>query len=115
ALERTLRDVRAPEGFTATLSGQAQAQKDAFSGLSLAALMAIALVYMVLPPQFRSLLDPLVIMFSVPLGISGVFLMLWITGTTLSENSIMGIIMIDGIVYSNAILLVDFANVLRQR
>ena len=115
AVERTLRDVRAPEGFTATLSGQAQAQKDAFSGLSLAALMAIALVYMVLASQFRSLLDPLVIMFSVPLGISGVFLMLWITGTTLSVNSFMGIIMMVGIVVSNGVLLVDFANVLRER
>jgi hydrophobe/amphiphile efflux-1 (HAE1) family protein len=115
AVDRVLRDVRAPEGFTATLSGQAQAQKDAFSGLSLAALMAIALVYMVLASQFRSLLDPLVIMFSVPLGVSGVFLMLWITGTTLSVNSFMGIIMMVGIVVSNGVLLVDFANVLRER
>src|SRR5207253_4594718 len=87
-VERALHDVRAPEGFSASLSGQAQAQKDAFSGLSLAALMAVALVYMVLASQFRSLLDPLVIMFSVPLGISGVFLMLWITGTTLDRKSV---------------------------
>jgi len=115
AVERALRDVQAPEGFSATLSGQAQAQKDAFSGLSLAALMAIALVYMVLASQFRSLLDPLVIMFSVPLGVSGVFLMLWLTGTTLSVNSFMGIIMMVGIVVSNGVLLVDFANVLRER
>jgi len=114
-VERALRDVPAPEGFTATLSGQAQAQKEAFSGLSLAALMAIALVYMVLASQFRSLLDPLVIMFSVPLGISGVFLTLWLTGTTLSVNSFMGIIMMVGIVVSNGVLLVDFANVLRER
>ncbi|HTO98689.1 MAG TPA: efflux RND transporter permease subunit, partial [Myxococcales bacterium] len=115
AVERALRDIPAPEGFTATLSGQAQAQKDAFSGLSLAALMAIALVYMVLASQFRSLLDPLVIMFSVPLGVSGVFLVLWLTGTTLSVNSFMGIIMMVGIVVSNGVLLVDFANVLRER
>lgn len=115
AVDRALRDIRAPEGFTATLSGQAQAQRDAFSGLFLAALMAIALVYMVLASQFRSLLDPLVIMFSVPLGVSGVFLMLWITGTTLSVNSFMGIIMMVGIVVSNGVLLVDFANVLRER
>jgi hydrophobe/amphiphile efflux-1 (HAE1) family protein len=115
AVDRALRDIRAPEGFTATLSGQAQAQRDAFSGLSLAALMAIALVYMVLASQFRSLLDPLVIMFSVPLGVSGVFLILWVTGTTLSVNSFMGIIMMVGIVVSNGVLLVDFANVLRER
>jgi len=77
--------------------------------------MAIALVYMVLASQFRSLLDPLVIMFSVPLGVSGVFLALWLTGTTLSVNSFMGIIMMVGIVVSNGVLLVDFANVLRGR
>ena len=114
-VERALHDVRAPEGFSATLSGQAQAQKDAFNGLALAGIMAIALVYMVLASQFRSLLDPLVIMFSVPLGISGVALSLWLTGTTLSVNSGMGIIMMVGIVVSNGVLLVDFANVLRER
>ncbi|HET7785418.1 MAG TPA: efflux RND transporter permease subunit [Myxococcales bacterium] len=115
AVERALHEVRAPEGFSATLSGQAQAQKDAFNGLALAGIMAIALVYMVLASQFRSLLDPLVIMFSVPLGISGVALSLWLTGTTLSVNSGMGIIMMVGIVVSNGVLLVDFANVLRER
>src|SRR4051812_11186109 len=115
AVERALRDLRPPDGFSATLSGQAQAQKDAFNGLALAGIMAIALVYMVLASQFRSLLDPLVIMFSVPLGISGVVLSLWLTGTTLSVNSGMGIIMMVGIVVSNGVLLVDFANVLRER
>jgi multidrug efflux pump subunit AcrB len=70
---------------------------------------------MVLASQFRSLVDPLVIMFSVPLGISGVLLALYLTGTTLSVNSFMGVIMMVGIVVSNGVLLVDFANVLRQR
>ena len=77
--------------------------------------MALALVYMVLATQFKSLIDPLVIMFSVPLGVSGVFIMLLLTGTTLSVNSFMGIIMMVGIVVSNGVLLVDFANVLRGR
>jgi len=115
AVQKVLDDLRPPEAFTAQLSGQTAAQRDAFRGLGLAALMAIALVYMVLASQFRSLLDPLVIMFSVPLGISGVFLILWLTGTTLSVNSFMGIIMMVGIVVSNGVLLVDFANVLRER
>jgi multidrug efflux pump subunit AcrB len=70
---------------------------------------------MLLASQFRSLVDPLVIMFSVPMGVSGVFLMLFLTGTTLSVNSFMGIIMMVGIVVSNGVLLVDFANVLRSR
>ena len=105
----------APDGFTVQLGGQAAAQKEAFSGLGFAAILAIALVYMVLASQFKSLLDPLVIMFSVPLGISGVLIALYLTGTTLSVNSFMGVIMMVGIVVSNGVLLVDFANVLRRR
>src|SRR5258707_3009722 len=115
AVQRVLNELKTPDGFTASLGGQTAAQKEAFAGLSFAALMAIALVYMVLASQFRSLVDPLVIMFSVPLGVTGVFLMLYATGTTLSVNSFMGIIMMVGIVVSNGVLLVDFANVLRRR
>jgi hydrophobe/amphiphile efflux-1 (HAE1) family protein len=112
---RVLAELTPPEGVSVRLGGQSDEQKRVFSGLTFAAVMAIALVYMVLASQFKSLLDPLVIMFSVPLGISGVFVMLWATNTTLSVNSFMGIIMMVGIVVSNGVLLVDFANVLRGR
>lgn len=115
AVQKAIDDNPAPDGFTAQLGGQTLAQKQAFQGIGLAAVMALALVYMVLASQFKSLLDPLVIMFSVPLGVSGVFAMLWATRTTLSVNSAMGIIMMVGIVVSNGVLLVDFANVLRRR
>lgn len=115
AVQKALDDHPPPDGFTAQLGGQTLAQKQAFQGITLAAVMALALVYMVLASQFKSLLDPLVIMFSVPLGVSGVFAMLWATKTTLSVNSAMGIIMMVGIVVSNGVLLVDFANVLRKR
>ncbi|HXN84236.1 MAG TPA: efflux RND transporter permease subunit [Myxococcales bacterium] len=115
AAQQIVDEVKPPPGFTARLGGQTEAQKAAFKGLAFAALMALALVYMVLASQFKSLIDPLVIMFSVPLGITGVFLMLWLTGTTLSVNSFMGIIMMVGIVVSNGVLLVDFANQLRNR
>src|SRR5258708_28770273 len=70
---------------------------------------------MVLASQMRWLVDPLVIMFSVPLGVTGVFVALYLTDTALSVNSFMGIIMMVGIVVSNGVLLVDFANVLRAR
>ena len=113
--QRALDELAAPDGFTVQLGGQTIAQKQAFQGLGLAIVMALALVYMVLASQFKSLLDPLVIMFSVPLGVSGVFAMLAATRTTLSVNSAMGIIMMVGIVVSNGVLLVDFANVLRRR
>ncbi|MFZ5440231.1 MAG: efflux RND transporter permease subunit [Myxococcota bacterium] len=115
AVQQVLDETPPPDGFTVRLGGQAAAQKDAFQGLGFAALLAIALVYMVLASQFRSLVDPLVIMFSVPLGVAGVAIMLWATGTSLSVNSFMGIIMMIGIVVSNGVLLVDFANVLRRR
>jgi multidrug efflux pump subunit AcrB len=115
AVQKAVDELPPPDGFTVQLGGQTQAQKEAFSGLIFAALMAIALVYMILASQFRSLVDPLVIMFSVPLGISGVFLALWLTGTSLSVNSFMGIIMMVGIVVSNGVLLVDFARVLQAR
>jgi hydrophobe/amphiphile efflux-1 (HAE1) family protein len=115
AVQKELDTVAPPEGFEVRLGGQTAAQKEAFSSLAFAALMALALVYMVLASQFKSLLDPLVIMFSVPMGISGVFIMLLATGTTLSVNSFMGIIMMVGIVVSNGVLLVDFANTLRAR
>jgi len=115
AVQKVIDDHPVPDGFTAQLGGQSAAQKQAFAGLAFAALMALALVYMVLASQFKSLLDPLVIMFSVPMGITGVFGMLYVTKTTLSVNSAMGIIMMVGIVVSNGVLLVDFANVLRGR
>ncbi|HET9554790.1 MAG TPA: efflux RND transporter permease subunit [Anaeromyxobacteraceae bacterium] len=115
AVQRVVDELTPPEGFTAQLGGQTAAQREAFADLGFAALMAVALVYMILASQFRSLIDPLVIMFSVPLGITGVFAALWLTGTTLSVNSFMGVIMMVGIVVSNGVLLVDFARVLRAR
>src|SRR6266511_2445851 len=115
AVQQVLYELPPPDGFTARLGGQSAAQKEAFGGLMFAAILAIALVYMILASQFKSLLDPLVIMFSVPLGITGVFVALYLTGTTLSVNSFMGIIMMVGIVVSNGVLLVDFARVLQGR
>jgi multidrug efflux pump subunit AcrB len=115
AVQRAVDEVRPPEGFSARLGGQTLEQRKAFQGLIFAAFMALALVYMVLASQFKSLIDPLVIMFSVPLGVSGVLLMLWVTGTKISVNSSMGFIMMVGIVVSNGVLLVDFANTLRRR
>ena len=108
-----------PCGAAARLHGAARrpdraAARGVPAARGFAALLALVLVYMVLASQFKSLLDPLVIMFSVPLGVIGVFWALFLTNTTLSVNSFMGIIMMVGIVVSNGVLLVDFANVLRR-
>jgi hydrophobe/amphiphile efflux-1 (HAE1) family protein len=115
AVQRVLDELPPPDGFTVRLGGQTESQRQAFADLTFAGVLALLLVYMVLASQFKSLIDPLVIMFSVPLGVTGVFLALYLTGTTLSVNSFMGVIMMVGIVVSNGVLLVDFANVLRGR
>jgi multidrug efflux pump subunit AcrB len=115
AVKAALAAMPPPEGFSVRVGGEAEEQDKAFGELAFAFALAVVLVYMVLASQFRSLVDPFVIIFSVPLGVGGVFLMLYFTGTALSVNSFMGIIMMVGIVVSNGVLLVDFANVLRRR
>jgi len=108
--------LRLPEGFSIRLAGQIQQQKEAFENLIFLALpLAMVLVYMVMAAQFKSLVDPFIIMFSIPMGFPGVILILFLTGTTFSITSFMGIIMMLGIVVSNGVLLVDYTNVLRRR
>jgi multidrug efflux pump subunit AcrB len=104
-----------PQGFTVKLGGNVEQQQKTFRDLLLAFLLAIMLVYVVMASQFQSLLDPFIIMFTVPLGIVGVFWTLFLTGTTLSVTSAQGVIVMVGIVVSNGILLVDYTNHLRMR
>jgi multidrug efflux pump subunit AcrB len=104
-----------PLGFDVNITGNFEQQQKAFGGLILAFLLAIILVYMVMASQFQSLLDPFIIMFTVPLGIVGVLWALFLTNTTLSVTSFQGVIVMIGIVVSNGILLIDYTNKLRQR
>ncbi|MBI5475982.1 MAG: efflux RND transporter permease subunit [Ignavibacteriales bacterium] len=104
-----------PTGFEVKLGGNVEQQQKTFRDLLLAFGLAILLVYVVMASQFQSLLDPFIIMFTVPLGIIGVFWTLFLTGTTLSVTSFQGIIVMVGIVVSNGILLVDYTNHLRMR
>jgi CzcA family heavy metal efflux pump len=110
-----LQGIVIPPGFEVKLGGNVEQQQKTFSDLLLAFALAILLVYVVMASQFQSLLDPFIIMFTVPLGIVGVFWMLFLTGTTLSVTSFQGVIVMVGIVVSNGILLVDYTNHLRQR
>ena len=96
-------------------TGNVEQQQKTFRDLALAFGLAIMLVYVVMASQFQSLIDPFIIMFTVPLGIVGVFWMLFLTGTTLSVTSFQGVIVMVGIVVSNGILLVDYTNRLRLR
>ena len=104
-----------PPGFEVKLGGNVEQQRQAFQNLLLAFGLAILLVYVVMASQFQSLLDPFIIMFTVPLGIVGVFWTLFLTGTTLSVTSFQGVIIMVGIVVSNGILLVDYTNHLRMK
>ena len=104
-----------PPGFEVKLGGNVEQQKKSFSDLFLAFALAILLVYVVMASQFQSLVDPFIIMFTVPLGIVGVLWALFLTGTTLSVTSFQGVIVMVGIVVSNGILLVDYTNRLRMR
>ena len=97
------------------MGGQTAQQREAFSSLTFMSILALMLVYMVMASQFRSLKDPFIIMFSVPMGLIGVILALFLTRTTLSTTSFMGIIMMVGIVVSNGVLLVEYTNELRRR
>ena len=114
-LESAFASLQLPTGFSLKLAGQIQQQRETFQGLLFATVLALMLVYMVMAAQFKSLIDPFVIMFSVPMGFPGVILILFLTDTTLSTTSMMGIIMMFGIVVSNGVLLVDYTNVLRRK
>ncbi len=114
-IQARLDQVHIPPNFRVNLSGAVESQKESFQSLLFALILAIVLVYMVLASQFKSLLDPFIIMFSVPLGLIGVIWILFLTETNLSVISFMGVIMMAGIVVSNGILLVDYTNQLRRR
>jgi hydrophobe/amphiphile efflux-1 (HAE1) family protein len=102
-----------PPGFEIAQTGNVEQQKKTFGDMGLAFALAIVLVYVVMASQFQSFLDPLIIMFTVPLGLAGVLWTLFLTHTTLSVTSFEGIIVMIGIVVSNGILLVDYMNRLR--
>jgi len=114
-IQSKLDQLQLPPNFKINLSGAVESQQESFIALLGAFILAVVLVYMVLASQFKSLIDPFIIMFSVPLGMIGVLWALFLTETNLSVSSFMGIIMMAGIVVSNGILLVDYTNRLRSR
>jgi HAE1 family hydrophobic/amphiphilic exporter-1 len=96
-------------------AGEAEQMRESFGHLISALLLAVALVYMLMAALFESLLNPFIIMFSLPMALVGALLALAITGETLSIVSMIGFIMLMGLVTKNAILLIDYTNTLRQR
>ncbi|WZL80892.1 efflux RND transporter permease subunit [Vallitaleaceae bacterium 9-2] len=103
-----------PSDYNVDFGGQNQEMVEAFSDLGLALILAVILVYMIIASQFESLLMPFIIMMSTPLAFAGGLLGLLITNRTLNVTSIIGLIMLSGIVVNNAIVLIDYINTRRS-
>jgi hydrophobic/amphiphilic exporter-1 (mainly G- bacteria), HAE1 family len=115
AVQARLSEVSVPQEFSIGFGNEVEDQARSFRELQLVLILAIILVYAVMASQYESLRDPFIIMFSIPLAAIGVVGMLLLTDTPFSMQAYIGVIMLAGIVVSNAILLVDYANTLRHR
>ena len=107
-------EVNLPPNYSFRFAGATEAQRESFAQLGGALLLSIALIYMLLVALYQDLLQPLAIMVALPLSLIGVLLGLLMTGNTLNIFSLLGIIMLAGVVTRNAILIIDFANILQR-
>jgi HAE1 family hydrophobic/amphiphilic exporter-1 len=113
-LRNKLRGLSLPEGFSIVFGGEYEEQQKAQRDFMLSIIMAIFLTYMVMAAQFERFLDPLIVMATVPLAFVGVVPTLLVTGTSINMQSLMGSVMLIGIVVNNAIVLVDYINLQRR-
>jgi len=115
AVQARLLELDVPQDFTVGFGAEVETQAQAFNQLQILLLLAVLLVYAVMASQYESLRDPFIVMFAVPVAIIGVVASLKLTSTSFSLQAYIGVIMLAGIVVSNAILLVDYTNILRRR
>ena len=113
-IRESLSELALPEGFSIVFSGAYREQQESRRDFTMAVVMALVLVYMVMAGQFERFLDPLIVMASVPVALVGVVPALLLTGSTVNMQSIMGMVMLVGIVVNNAIVLVDYLNLMRR-
>jgi multidrug efflux pump subunit AcrB len=114
-VEKIIAQTHIPEDLRVTLRGSVDGMRQSFKSFGLGLVLSIVLVYLILMAQFASFVDPLIILLAVPPGLTGVILFLLVTHTTLNVMSLMGVIMMTGIVVSNSILIVEFARSLRGK
>jgi len=114
-IKEQLKNLTLPQNVIVSIGGEAEEQRKAFIDLTLLLSLGIFLVYMVIAAQFESLLDPFIIMFSVPFTFVGVIVAFVLTGITLNILSFLGMVMLMGIVVNNAIVLISYINILRAR
>ena len=118
ATEKTraaLNQLNWPDGYRYEVGGAAEDQQRSFFYLMIAFLIAGILTYMVMASQFESLLEPLIIIVTIPLALSGVLLMLWFTSTPISVTAMVGLVLLTGIVVNNGIVMIDYIKILRAR
>ena len=101
--------------YSAQLTGEREQIQESFKSLQMALILSILLVYMIMASQFESLWQPFVILFTIPLSIIGVFIILLLTATPLSVMVILGVIVLGGVVVNNGIVLIDYTNILRAQ
>jgi len=108
-IEKIISDQKLPEGVRVNLRGSVQGMRASFKSFGIGLILSVVLVYLILVAQFASWQDPFIILLAIPPGVAGVLLALLATGTTLNVMSLMGLVMMVGIVVSNSILIVEFA------
>ncbi len=113
SIDEIIATTKIPAGLLVTLRGMVQGMRTSFRSFGIGLLLSLVLLYLLLVAQFKSFLDPFIILLAVPPAISGVLLILYFTGTTLNVMSLMGVVMLVGIVVSNSILIVEFTRRLR--
>ncbi len=113
--QKIISTLNIPDGVTVSVSGSFEDQLESFSDLATLGLLILIMVFIVMAAQFESLTSPFIIMFSLPFAFSGVILALLVTHTTLSVMSLLGGIMLIGIVVKNGIVLIDYTNLCRER
>jgi len=107
-------ELKLPPNYRVVFGGEQEEMSRSFRSLIWAFILSALLVYMIMAAQFESLLHPLLIMFTIPMGLAGVFLALFVTGQTINVISVIGIVVLVGIVTDNAIVKIDFTNQLRR-
>ncbi|HEX9000502.1 MAG TPA: efflux RND transporter permease subunit, partial [Blastocatellia bacterium] len=114
AIDGLIAETQIPAGVRIDLRGMVQGMRASFNSFGIGLSLAVVLLFLILVASFRSFKDPFLILLAVPPGVTGVLLTLYLTGTTLNVQSLMGVVMMVGIVVSNSILIVEFTHRLRQ-
>jgi multidrug efflux pump subunit AcrB len=109
-----VKNLRTGKNVIVSVHGAVVGMNESFKRFAIGLVLSVALVYLILMAQFRSFIDPFIILTAIPPGLAGVVMILWMTGSTLNIMSLMGVIMMTGIVVSNSILIVEFAGILNK-